>query len=103
MVHPWNDSNGSPIVINFVQQMLVTDKEEKWEGILDKKSSLMWILSLAKSLLWKYQLEELENQLRTLLPVPQQKQLPLIWGTTEETVILLNRWGMKNDVAISEG
>lgn len=103
MVHPWNDSNGSPIVINFVQQMLVTDKEEKWEGILDKKSYLMWILSLAKSLLWKYQLEELENQLRTLLPVPQQKQLPLIWGTTEETVILLNRWGMKNDVAISEG
>lgn len=103
MVHPWHDSNGSPIVISFVQQMLVTDKEEKWEGILDKKSYLMWILSLAKSLLWKNQLEELENQLRTLQPVPQQKRLSLIWGTAEEMAILLNRWGVKNDVAILEG
>lgn len=80
MVHPWNGSNGSPIVISFVQQMLATDKEEKWKGIADKKSYLMWILSVAKSLLWKYQLEELDNQLRTILPVPQQKELSLIRG-----------------------
>lgn len=87
MVHPWNGSNGSPIVTSFVQQMLVTDKEEKWKGISDKKSYLMWILSVAKSLLWKYQLEELDNQLRTILPVPQQKELSLIRGQAEETLL----------------
>lgn len=89
MVHPWNGSNGSPIVISFVQQMLATNKEEKWKGISDKKSYLMWVLSVAKSLLWKYQLEELDNQLRTILPVPQQKELSLIRGQAEETETLL--------------
>lgn len=97
MAHPWPDSNGSSIVTSFVQQMLGTDKEEKWEGILDEKSYLMWILSLAQSLLWKYQLEELGNQLRRLVPVPQQKQRSLIW-----TVTLLNRWGMENNGPVSE-
>lgn len=40
MVHPWNGSNGSPIVISFVQQMLVTDKEEKMKRNIGQEKLL---------------------------------------------------------------